>query len=219
MNDQNSSQKEYFEKTYQTGSDIWTNNAYTQELLKFARMLPHKGTVLDLGSGRGHISFLLADIGMKVIGLDYVSELAKKNNEVVKEHGYAGKVAFKTGDILSIPFQEESFDSVIDIGTLHHIHPTRWQKYAEEVFRVLKPGGFLFLAELSRKTEKFLNFEPSKETTGNFEYEGLLYHFFEKKELEEMFNFGFSFIKSEIHTFPAINNQRYIFYLLQKKHK
>lgn len=212
-----SSQKEYFEQSYHTGADIWTNHNYTQEILNFVRMLPHKGTVLDLGSGRGHTSFLLADLGMKVIGLDYIEDLTRKNNESVKENGYTGKVAFKTGDILSIPFQEESFDSVVDIATLQHIHPKDWPLYADEVFKVLKPGGFLFLAELSKKTEMFLNFEPVKETTGNFEYEGLLYHFFERKEIEEIFSFGFSIIKSEVHTFPEINNHRYIFTLLQKK--
>jgi ubiquinone/menaquinone biosynthesis C-methylase UbiE len=217
MNTPYSSSKEFFEQAYKTGSDIWTNNNYTQEFLHFARMLPHKGMVLDVGSGRGHMSFLLADLGMKVIGLDYIEELTRKNNELVKEQGYAGNVAFKTGDILSLPFQEESFDVVVDVETLQHIHPKDWQTYADEIFKVLKPGGFLLLVELSKKTENFLGFEPIKETTGNFEYEGLLYHFFDRREYEEMFGYGFSIIKSLIHTFPKINNHRYIFTLLQKK--
>lgn len=216
MNDY-SSQKEYFRQSYASGTDLWTHYNYTIQFLNFARMLPHKGTVLDLGSGRGHMSFVLADLGMKVIGLDFVDEITQKNNEFVKEHGYAGKVAFKTGDVLSVPFQEETFDSVIDIGTLHHIHPKDWPIYADEVFKVLKPGGFLLLVELSRKTEKFLHFTPSDEITGTIEYEKVLYHFFEKKEIEEIFGFGFSIIKNEIHTFPEINNHSYIFLLLQKK--
>lgn len=212
-----SSHKEYFEQTYRSGSDIWSHNNYTKQFLDFAKYIPHKGTVLDLGSGRGHMSYILADLGMKVIGLDYVQELTEKNNQFAKEHEYAGRVAFKTGDILNIPFQEESFDAVIDIGTLQHIHPTEWQKYSEEIFRVLKPGGFILLVELSRKTESFLSFKPVQETTGNFEYGGLLYHFFERKEIQEIFSFGFSLIKTEIHTFPEINNQSYIFSLLKKK--
>jgi SAM-dependent methyltransferase len=216
MNDY-SSHKQYFEQAYRAGSDIWTHHNFTHQILLFAKYLPHKGMVLDLGSGRGQASFLCADLGMKAIGLDFVEELTEKNNQFSKEHGYAGKVAFKTGNVLSIPFQEESFDSVVDICTFQHIFPKDWHVYAEEVFKVLKPGGFLFLVELSRQTEHFLSFEPSQETTGNFESEGLLYHFFDKREIEEIFSFGFSLIKNEVHSFPEINNQKYIFCLLKKK--
>lgn len=216
MNDY-SSHKEYFTQSYTNGTDIWTHNNYTVQLLNFIKSLPHKGTVLELGSGRGHTAYILADLGMKVIGLDFVDEITKKNNEFVREHGYGGKVAFKTGDVLAIPFQEETFDTVVDIGTFHHIHPKDWSIYAEEVFKVLKPGGFLLLVELSRKTDKFLHFTPSDEVTGTIEYEKVLYHFFERKEFEEIFSFGFSIIKSEVHTFPSINNHSYIFTLFKKK--
>lgn len=215
--EQQSTHKDFFTHAYQTGSDTWTHNRYTEEVLSFFRRLPHKGMVLDLGSGRGEWSFLLADLGMKVVGLDFIEDLTEKNNEKVKERGYGGRVGFKTGNVLSLPFVEEGFESVVDIGTLQHIHPKDWGTYAEEVFRVLKPKGFLLLVELSRQTEQFLSFKPNQETTGNFEYEGLLYHFFDKREIEDVFSFGFSIIKSEVHTFPEIDNHKYIFTLLQKK--
>ncbi len=217
MDNLNSSQKEYFHQAYQTGTDTWGDNTYTEEILDFIRMLPHKGFVLDLGSGRGEWSFLMADIGMKVIGLDYIEELTEKNNEKVRERGYAGRVAFMAGDVFDIPLKEETFDSVVDIGTLQHIHPKDWERYEGEVFRVLKPGGFILLVELSRQTEQFLNWKPNQETTGNFENHGLTYHFFDKKEIEEVFGNNFKIIKSEIHTFPEMENRRYIFTLLQKK--
>ncbi len=217
MNEKYSSQKEYFQQSYTAGSDVWSDYAYTQEVLNFARLLPHKSMVLDLGSGRGHFSYLLADLGMKVIGLDYIEELKEKNNQFVKEHGYAGRVAFMTGDVLSLPLKEESFDVVTDFGTLQHILPEDWPDYEMEVFRVLKPGGFLLLVELSRQTEHFLNFEPSASTTGNLEAYGLHHHFFDRKEIEDIFGANFSIIKSEVHTFPTMNNHRFIFTLLQKK--
>lgn len=206
-----------FRQSYLTGTDHWSQTPYTKEVLDFARKLPHKGMVLDLGSGRGEWAFTLADLGMKVIGLDFIEELTHKNNELVKERGYAGKLAFKTGNILNIPFQDQTFDAVVDIGTLQHQNPNNWENYKKEILRVLKHRGIIFLVQLSRHTQLFLTFRPSESTTGNAEFYELPYHFFDKKEFEDIFGREFSIIQSEVHTFPEAGNHSYIFTLLQKK--
>jgi len=217
MNSDRQTQKEYFKQAYKTGTDIWSENNYTQEILSFARLLPHKGTVLDLGSGRGHFSFLMADLGMKVIGLDYIEDLKNHNNENVKTRGYVGSVAFMAGDVLDIPLQENTVDAVTDFGTFQHIHPKDWEKYEMEVSRVLKPNGVLLLVELSRKTEQFLNFKPNESETGNLDTYGQHYHFFDQKEIQEIFGQGYETIKSKTHTFHEMNNLTYLFTLLKKK--
>lgn len=217
MKEKYSSHKEHFQRSYNTGTDIWSDHEYTQEIMDFLRLLPHKGIVLDLGSGRGHWAYMMADLGMKVIGLDYVEELADHNNTEVKLRGYGGKVAFMEGDLFDIPLQEETVDVVTDFGTLQHIYPDDWQDYEMEVSRVLKSGGFLLLVELSRHTEHFFDFQPNTSTTGNHDLHGLHYHFFDRSEIEEIFKFNYSVIKSEVHTFPEMENHRYIFTLLKKK--
>lgn len=215
--DVSTTHKESFLQSYATGTDHWSHTPYTKEVLDFARKLPHKGMVLDLGSGRGEWTFALADLGMKVIGLDFIEELTHKNNELVKERGYGGRLAFKTGDLFDIPFQDQTFDAVVDIGTLQHQNPNDWYTYKDEVVRVLKDRGMLLLVQLSRHTELFLTFRPAESDTGNVELYGLPYHFFHRKEFEDIFGQDFSIIQSEVHTFPEAGNHSYIFTLLQKK--
>lgn len=217
MNEHNKKHKEYFERSYKTGTDTTDDTEYTSVVLSFLRLLPHRGMVLDLGSGRGHWVYAMADLGMKVIGLDFVEDLTIQNNEDVKERGYAGKVAFMTGDVLDIPLQEETVDAITDFGTLQHIHPINWQDYQIEVCRVLRTGGILLLVELSRTTEQFLDFHPKTSDTGNVDLYGLHHHFFDRKEIEDIFGEQFSILKSEIHTFPNTRNLRYIFTILKKK--
>jgi ubiquinone/menaquinone biosynthesis C-methylase UbiE len=54
-------------------------------------------------------------------------------------------------DVRSLPFDDESFDTVFDFGTCHHISaPVR---ALGEIARVLRPGGTAaFLGSARRKT-------------------------------------------------------------------
>jgi 2-polyprenyl-3-methyl-5-hydroxy-6-metoxy-1,4-benzoquinol methylase len=76
-------QKNYFETAYNTGSDTWTNSTVPESSKQFIEKLPSKAMVLDIGSGRGRFPFTLAENGFRVIGLEYVASLVKKNNEEV----------------------------------------------------------------------------------------------------------------------------------------
>lgn len=217
MNELYPKQKQRFKEAYATGTDKWSNNTYVQEGISFLQRLPHNTTVLDIGSGRGNWAYTMADLGMKVIGLDYIPELIERNNADVKLRGYAGRVAFMAGDVFNIPLQDKTIDIVTDFNTLQHIHPNDWNLYTQEVLRVLKPGGFILLVQLSKMTETFINFEPRASKTGNFEIHGFHYHFFTKEEFQDMFGEHCSIVRSEVHTFPHMDNHRYIFTLLQKK--
>ncbi|MFH2231937.1 MAG: methyltransferase domain-containing protein [Patescibacteria group bacterium] len=47
------------------------------------------------------------------------------------------------GDIMSMPFEDESYDSIICLAVLEHV-PRPWDAMSE-MFRVLKPGGKIFV--------------------------------------------------------------------------
>jgi SAM-dependent methyltransferase len=64
-------------------------------------------------------------------------------NEKVKELDMEDKVQFVVGNVLSIPFPDESFDFVFSNGVIHHSVST--EKGLEEVSRVLKEGGSTFV--------------------------------------------------------------------------
>jgi 2-polyprenyl-3-methyl-5-hydroxy-6-metoxy-1,4-benzoquinol methylase len=53
----------------------------------------------------------------------------------------------KVGSACQIPFKGELFDSVIIWGILHHIAPQDYKTVINEVTRILKPNGKLFIVE------------------------------------------------------------------------
>lgn len=196
-----SSQKQFFEAAYATGTDIWTHIPNKLKALEHIRALPKDSFVLDLGSGRGYWPFSLAELGYKVIGIDYAKKIVDKNNSEVKFRGLQGRIRFMEADALDIPFEDASFDAVTDFGLLQHLYPEDWKQYAGELARVLKPGGVLLIVALSRETRSYLNWMPHVSPDGRFERDGVFYQFFTKEEVSGLFANGFETVSQTIeHT-------------------
>lgn len=116
------------------------------------------GKLLDLGCGTGH---LLADIhkknrkmkkNLKLNGIDLSQEMIKQCNENLEKHNISD-VNCKLADGKSIPFENDSFMIITSSLSLHH-----WPNPAEvfsEIYRVLQPGGYLFLFDFFRDSAKF----------------------------------------------------------------
>ena len=81
------------------------------------------------------------------LGLDYSEEGVESARQRIAESPFDG-VEFVQGNVLSLPFDCNSFDVVFSNGVLHHT--TDWRKGIREVVRVLKPGGFGWLYLIER---------------------------------------------------------------------
>lgn len=212
-----SRQKKYFETAYKTGSDIWTGIPFEMMGGELIEKLPQSAMILDLGSGRGRFPFTLAEAGFRVIGLEYVSELIQKNNEEVRNKDLETNLRFVEGSVLDIPFSDSGFDAVIDVGLLQHIHPEDWPTYRNEIVRVLKPGAYYFLITLSRETLTYLSWHPKNDKFGDFEKDGVFYHFFTEEELRVFFETDFEILTSRIELVPAHHDVSYMISLLKRK--
>jgi SAM-dependent methyltransferase len=97
--------------------------------------------VLEIGCGSGYGAYLLDQLQPKsYIGLDLMTEqveLARKNYPQFE-------FLIQDAEDLS-QFESESKDVIIIFGVLHHI--PNWRKTIDEIQRILKPGGSLFLEE------------------------------------------------------------------------
>jgi len=209
------SQKEYFQTAYNTGTDNWTQIDFKTKLLEYITYFPDNGTILDIGCGRGLLSFLLAEIGYKVVGIDYIEKIVDINNKEVKAKQLAGKLGFIAGDVFDMPLTDESFDIVLDAGLLHHVHIGDWSEYRSEIDRVLRRNGLYFSISLSKETLNYFDWKPKHSDSQDFEKYGATYHFFKKEELRTVFGPTYELVKEEV--FFAKDGTALLFTLLKKK--
>lgn len=100
---------------------------FFEEKLKF--IAQNCGKILDVGGGRpfqkliGRHKNLLE--GKEYITLDIDSETKPTI----------------VGDAHQMPFRNETFDAVLHVYVFEHLHSP--QKAADEIYRVLKPGGYM----------------------------------------------------------------------------
>ncbi|HME54174.1 MAG TPA: class I SAM-dependent methyltransferase [Candidatus Lokiarchaeia archaeon] len=113
--------------------------------------------VLDVGCGTGRAAIDVARSFPKaqVVGID-IFQGASGNSPEQAQHnaeleGVGDRVVIKEGNLLQIPYPDESFDVVTSSSVLHDVHGTSDKKKAvQEITRVLKPGGFVVALELFR---------------------------------------------------------------------
>jgi len=102
-------------------------------------------TVADLGAGEGLVSQLLARRAERVWCIDNSPKMVEVGTELAKKNGLSN-LAYKLGDIESVPLPDKSVDLAILSQALHHAsHP---QTAVNEAYRILKPGGQLLVLDL-----------------------------------------------------------------------
>lgn len=103
--------------------------------------------VLDVGCGAGLSSAHIAKTyNVKVTGVDHSENALKLAWETHKNEPYLGKLDFVAADIGSLPFPDQTFDVVNCESVLLFVDDKKTALM--EMFRVLKPGGFISINEL-----------------------------------------------------------------------
>jgi ubiquinone/menaquinone biosynthesis C-methylase UbiE len=123
--------------------------ARTRELVhRFAP--PPPATVLDVGGAAGAYAFWLAEAGYDV---HLIEPVARLRNEAQRRSSAATRplASVREGDARTLDVRDRSADVVLLLGPLYHLtDPQDRVRALQEARRVLKPGGWLFAAAISR---------------------------------------------------------------------
>ena len=99
--------------------------------------------LLDVGCGPGTITADLAALVSPghVVGLEYAPGILEQAKATAVERGVGDLIEFKTGDVHSLDFPDDTFDIVHAHQVLQHVgDPVR---ALSEMRRVCKPGGYV----------------------------------------------------------------------------
>ena len=118
---------------------------FVHELVSWSGLqnLPKGSRILDVGCGIGGSSRILAkDYGFNVTGITISPAQVKRARELTPSGLTCN---FQVMDALELQFEDGSFDAIwsVEAGA-HMIDKT---KFADEMLRTLRPGGYLALAD------------------------------------------------------------------------
>lgn len=196
------------EQYAEAGSSYFDMN----HISKFTNELSAGAAVLDAGCGPGRDANILKEQGLRVTGLDLSAGLIKVARKKYPE------VDFVEGNLLSLPFEDESFDGVWSNTSLLHLETVEDVKLAlGEMSRVLRPGGVLHLVVKSQ-TGDSKTAVVSDKLSGHD-------RFFQYFKLDEMTSLlevvGFKILHSkeysEIETIPHGRPEVLLIYCLARK--
>ncbi len=131
---------------------------FVHELVHWSGLdkLPKGSRILDVGCGIGGSARILSnDYEFNVVGISISQEQIKRANELTTKHM---SCRFEVMNALDLKFPKGSFDGVWSVEAGPHI-PDK-QQFADEMLRVLRPGGVLVIADWNQRdlTKYPLNF-------------------------------------------------------------
>lgn len=143
------------EKYYSEGNEQERHKFHRLEKDRTLQILrkwlpPAPAILLDVGGAAGVYAFHLAEMGYEVHLIDPIALHIEQAKQTAKNSQFQ-LASYTVGDARQLDQKDNSVDIVLLLGPLYHlIKEEDRNKALQEAYRVLKPGGALFAAAITR---------------------------------------------------------------------
>ena len=105
--------------------------------------------ILDVATGTGDLAIEMLKVTPdKITGVDISNGMLEIGRKKIKEKGLEEKISLQEADSENLPFEDNYFDAVcVSFGVRNF---ENLEKGLSDMFRVLKPGGKLYILEFSQ---------------------------------------------------------------------
>jgi ubiquinone/menaquinone biosynthesis C-methylase UbiE len=136
---------------YDTMDHSEVNRIFAADLLAAG---PQPGLMLDLGTGTVQIPIELCrqDAKARVLAVDLAHHMLRVGRENVRKAGLEDRILVAQVDAKRLPYRDAAFVNVVSNSIVHHIPEPR--DVLAEAWRVLAPGGLIFLRDLYRPPDE-----------------------------------------------------------------
>jgi len=156
--------------------------------------------ILDIGCGAGRHVVYFARKGFEVYGFDGDEETLERAKKLLENENL--RADLRVWDMTKqLPYRDAFFDAVLAVRVIHHTRLSNITAIMNEINRLLKTDGFLFLQVPSYESETFdsgtIWAEPGTLIARGGSEKGVPHHFFRKDELLGFFS---SYTVIELHS-------------------
>ncbi len=123
------------------------NKILNKVFVKSTKNLKNSSKILEIGVGTGNLSKIFLDKNYDIIGIDQSREMLN----VAKQK--FPKLKLRLGEFLKIPFESNTFDSIVSTYAFHHLNNEEKIIAIQEMLRVLKEDGKIVIGDLMFENE------------------------------------------------------------------
>jgi len=158
--------KEYWDLRYERDPESFEwFQPWSRIKSKVIQYLQKDGQVLNVGCGNSTLPIeMLSDFNGTITNIDFSSVVI---NQMKKQYESEKRLVWVNGDCMSTPFENESFDFVIEKGTIDSFVCTlestkKIPKIIEEIYRVMKHKAYLIVISYGTPSTRNTFFKSSQ---------------------------------------------------------
>ena len=111
--------------------------------INIIKTMKKKVKLLDIGCGTGEYIDKIKHLVDECSGLEKNEGMI---NKAILKHANENNISYNCGDVLNLPYKNESFEIVIMTQVLHHLEKHTHHKVLSEIYRVLKKDGIFWIS-------------------------------------------------------------------------